>query len=207
MNRLNMIAISLAAYILLFGISPQAYAEKQAPPPGQPFQAIMDQIEELKAQVAVEQVYVKNLGSQPFILDQQLRPEDSTCQSGLFCTSYQIISESTIGSINVSEPSTLFVTFNGNYNWDGSAMLLDSPYVSIQLQISANGDPFETVTMSSGNWIPNHGADVVQRRAIYVEEGEYTLQILHRFTVFSTESPLIDAFSFLGGAISVEVLK
>lgn len=174
------------------------------------FDALQVQMNVLRSQILNSQIFVSDISNQPFVKDQQVRSGDPACQESLFCTSWQVAQGSEIGPIVVDKTSTFFITYDGNYNWDGYAMLLSSPFVQVQLQLSKDGAPFEAVSETNlrrATWVPNHGMDIIRRRAIVVLPGKYSIRVVHRFTVFPSESSAITYFGMNEGTISVEVLN
>lgn len=171
--------------------------------------ALQEAITALQTKVAqqpIQQVHVANLPTLRMTLDQNALPDDRTCQSGTLCTSWQAIPASTIGPFTVDKPSTLVLSFDGDYNCDGCVDAPGFPFVQVQIQLSTDGGGFLPVTNARGNYVPNSGVDVMRRRAIHVNAGTYTIQARHRVTTDSTNSVLLTAMTLNDGAMRVEVL-
>lgn len=149
-----------------------------------------------------------NLDFQTIEADLLPNSQDPTCQVDLLCTSFQVIEGSTIGPIGLRSPQPVefFFSFNGNYNCndcDSPPSLF--PFVDVQLLVSTNGGPLEPIAETS-NYVPNSGADTVLRHAIELGRGLHTLQLRHRYQVFTNDPEELDLF--LGtGAVRLEQLN
>lgn len=142
----------------------------------------------------IEDVFVQTLPPQDFVLDQALRPDDPLCEMNMLCTTYQGISEGTIGPIEVDDDdddrSVLFIDFYGNYSCDGCSNTIPEPFVQIRFLLSKDGSPFEPInTAIIGSTLHNSGTDVVRQYSIPVETGTYTVQTQHRFSTTTAENP------------------
>lgn len=168
----------------------------------------------------VTQVLVAGLPGQDITQDQAvLNPVppgggDPTCQSNLLCTSWQTITGSTIGPINVANPSTLLLTFMGSYDCDGCIDAFGFPFTQIRAELSTNGDPFTVADFTGFGWatyIPNSGANMVLQRAISVGKGGHTIRMQHRFTVDAANNPFLTGpggrLGLRTGSFRLDVLK
>ena len=126
------------------------------------------------------------------------------CEAGLVCTSWQEITPVHV----TNEPTTstsLLVNFNGNYNWNGSALLLSSPFVSVRVEISRNDAPFEVACQSLATWVPNVGSDMILRCNIPACSN-YSMRVLHRLSAQPSERASISNMSLIRGMLTVQEL-
>lgn len=146
-----------------------------------------------------DDLVVKPAGNTAMNLDWG-QPAD--CEAGILCTSWQEVTPVHITS-EPSQSTSLLVMFNGNYNWNGSALLLSSPYVSVRVEISRNGGPFEVACQSVATWVPNVGSDVVLRCSIPACTS-YSMRVLHRLSVQPSEHASIASMSLTQGMLTVQ---
>lgn len=159
---------------------------------------------------ALTSLYLTNLEAQDFTLDQNSMRGDPTCQSDLYCSSWQVLDDSETEDIEVSSPSELFLVFEGNYNWAsyGGPLLIPNTFVQVQLQMSTNNGPFEPqseTSLTRATWVPNAGMDVIRTRLVPLPPGSYRVRVAHRFSVSPTNSLDIDQHGLTEGSLRVIV--